>query len=184
MRREDVIEAAIACISQEGPAALGINRVARALGIKPPSLYHHVGNNEDLARLVAIKGWERLAASMSARPDSQDPASSITALAVTFRRFVRENPGLYQVMSDTRLADDPEFHPVGTSLMSDFAEVLSRYGLQGDEVVDAVRMLRATLHGFVLLELSGQFGMPQAVEASFQWLIVHLNLMLERSARS
>lgn len=182
LSREDVIEAAIACIEEEGPSALGINRVARALGIRPPSLYHHVASNDELVRLVAIEGWRLLGAALAERPEAVEPRAGIAALAMTFRRFVSQHPGLYQVMSETRLANDPAFHPIGAAIMQDFAGVLAKFGLKGEEVIDAVRMLRATLHGFVSLEHSGQFGMPRSVEESYQWLIAHLNLMLERSS--
>lgn len=182
LSREQVIETAIRCIADEGPGALGINRVARALDIRPPSLYHHVASNEDLARLVAIEGWRRLAARMTDRPASADPGASIEALASTYRRFVSDHPGLYRVMNETPLNDDPEFHPVGFAIMQDFTQVLGRYGLHGDDVVHAVRTLRAALHGFVLLEQSGQFGMAQSIEESFAWLIAHFRRMLARES--
>lgn len=43
-----IVEAAIACIQKEGESALGVNRVARELGIQPPSLYNHIAGNEEL----------------------------------------------------------------------------------------------------------------------------------------
>ncbi len=39
LTQQDVIEAAIACLDQEGESALGVNRVARELSIKPPAIY-------------------------------------------------------------------------------------------------------------------------------------------------
>jgi AcrR family transcriptional regulator len=179
---DDVVEAAIACLTEGGSKALGINNVARVLGIRPPSLYHHVASNEDLLQRVAIEGWRRLGAAMAERPSAPDPRASIQALAKAFRRFVSDHPSLYEVMSGTPLTDVPEFEPIASAIMQDFARVLATYGLQGDEVVHAVRMMRASLHGFVLLEQTGQFGMPQSIEESFDWLIAHLDLSLERSA--
>jgi AcrR family transcriptional regulator len=38
---QDVVQAAITCLDQEGELALGVNRVARALGVKPPAIYKH-----------------------------------------------------------------------------------------------------------------------------------------------
>lgn len=181
LSREDVIQAAIACIAAEGPHALGINRVARALGIQPPSLYHHVASNEELIRLVTIEGWRQLGIALADRSAAIDPTAGIAALARTFRRFVIDHPAWYQVMSETRLAqDDADFMPVAARIMEDFAEALAPFGVTGAEVVHTVRMLRATLHGFVLLELSGQFGMPFDSDESFEWAVEHLNAMLAR----
>lgn len=179
--REDVIQAAIACIAAEGPGALGIKRVAQALGIQPPSLYHHVANNEELVRLVTIEGWRQLGVDLADRPKAADPRAGIVALARTFRRFVADHPGWYQVMSETRLAhNDAEFLPVASRIMQDFAEALAPFGIEGAEVVHTVRMLRASLHGFVLLELSGQFGMPFAADESFEWMVERLIAVLDR----
>lgn len=54
-----VVEAAIACLEAEGESALGVNRVARALGIKPPSIYKHIDGNAALRRCVALELWRR-----------------------------------------------------------------------------------------------------------------------------
>lgn len=171
-------------LDAEGPGALGVKRVAQALGIQPPSLYHHVANNEELVRLVTIEGWRQLGNSLADRPRAATPRAGIEALARTFRRFVTDHPGWYQVMSETRLAqDDAEFMPVAGRIMQDFAEALAPFGISGSEVVHTVRMLRASLHGFVLLELGGQFGMPFAADESFQWMVERLIGMLDRGAR-
>lgn len=39
LTKQDVIAAAIACLEKEGESALGVNRVARELNIKPPAIY-------------------------------------------------------------------------------------------------------------------------------------------------
>ena len=45
---QDVIEAAISCLDKEGESALGVNRVARELGIIPPAIYKHLNGNAEL----------------------------------------------------------------------------------------------------------------------------------------
>ncbi len=47
-----------------------------------------------------------------------------------------------------------------TSLMDVVLPVLSDLGLRGEEAIHAARSLRAMLHGFVLLEAGGGFGLP------------------------
>lgn len=47
-KTERVIAAAIACLEQEGESALGVNRVARELNIKPPAIYKHLDGNAGL----------------------------------------------------------------------------------------------------------------------------------------
>ena len=38
-------------------------------------------------------------------------------------------------------------------------------------MIDAVRMMRAALHGFVSIETAGGFGIPQSVDATFARLV-------------
>lgn len=53
LTKQDVIAAAIACLEKEGESALGVNRVARELNIKPPAIYKHLEKNAGLRRAVA-----------------------------------------------------------------------------------------------------------------------------------
>jgi Tetracyclin repressor-like, C-terminal domain len=45
--------------------------------------------------------------------------------------------------------------------------VLASYRLAGPDAVDAIRSLRAALHGFVELERAGGFGLPDSVDRSY-----------------
>lgn len=49
--------------------------------------------------------------------------------------------------------------------------VLSGYRIAGGDLVDAVRILRSALHGFVALEQAGGFGLPTSVDATFARLV-------------
>ena len=51
---------------------------------------------------------------------------------------------------------------------------MSSVGLQGDDAVDAIRALRAVLHGFVTLEAGGAFGLRADIDRSFDRLLASL----------
>ena len=51
------------------------------------------------------------------------------------------------------------------------ADVLVGYELRGDDAIDAIRALRSALHGFVMLETAGGFGLPVDVDRSFDRLV-------------
>lgn len=57
LTRQDVINARLACLDKEGESALGVNRVAKELGIKPPAIYKHLDGNTGLRRAVALAIW-------------------------------------------------------------------------------------------------------------------------------
>jgi len=50
-------------------------------------------------------------------------------------------------------------------------QVLSAYGLQGDDALHAVRALRSLVHGFATLEAAGGFGLALDLDESFSRLM-------------
>ena len=177
--KETIVTAAITLIEREGPDRLGVNAVARELGIKPPSLYNHMASGQALQQAVAIEGTRRLGHYLSEGPTplkrtkrKPDPHALVRVQCDRFRTFVQDNSALYTVMSTTVLPwDDPEFAAVGGQLIEALGQVLQPLGLEGDEAIHAIRCLRAVLHGFVLLELNSQFGLPQSIEETYDQLM-------------
>lgn len=166
LTREQVIEAALGVVDAEGPEALGTSRVARALGIRPPSLYHHFDGNDALRLAVAVAGWERLVAALP--PVEGDLAASLAAYAAAYRAFALDHPALYRVMTET------PFDPGDADLLAVTAKGMQRLaglGLLGDDALHAIRGLRAALHGYVHLEVSGQVRLPVSSDESFDWLV-------------
>jgi hypothetical protein len=49
--------------------------------------------------------------------------------------------------------------------------VLRAWSLEGDGAIDAIRVVRSALHGFVALERGGGFAMARDVDASFERLV-------------
>jgi AcrR family transcriptional regulator len=164
------VQAAIRVLEREGHEAMSLHGVAGELGIKAPSLYHHVAGQEALRRLVAIAGWEAMAAAFA----ECDVAGEIPVKSVVyaFRRFVLAHPLWYALMTGTHLKqDDPAFRVPAATIMGLFERALAPYGLLGDSLVHGVRTLRAAVHGFLQLELAGQFGMAVPVAETFDWMV-------------
>lgn len=171
--RQQVVAAAIACIEADGPAALAITPVARRLGIKPPSLYNHVKGADDLALAVLIEANHRMVATMRAGIGGvYEPRAVLAALAASLRQFALANPGLYQTISQIPPQNDhPELGPLIFEVLDFFRRPLAQLGITGDEAIHAIRALRSAMHGFVLLETSGQFGLGQSTDESYSWLV-------------
>ena len=166
--REQVVAAAIEVVNEFGPEACGVNRVARHLGIKPPSLYNHVEGNADLREAVALEGTRRLYGATTLAPGC-DPLRN---LANDFRFWVKANAGLYRLMSATSLDPaDPRFSPTIRKGLDTYAQVMASRGLEGDAAIHAIRAVRSAVHGFVLLELEGQFRLGFDTETSWDYLI-------------
>lgn len=172
-KQSHVIEAAIQCIEEKGAEVLGVNAVARQMGIKPPSLYNHVKGNQDLQRLVAIEGWRRLGAFVLDGDEAEmEPQEALLRFAQRFREFAHENKALYRVVSTTSLdPEDPDFVPVSAVNLGALHRMLVGMKLPEEDVVHAIRFCRAAIEGFVQLELSGQFRMGVSREDSFRWVL-------------
>lgn len=165
--RESVVTTAVGLVEDGGLESLSLGSVARHLGIQTPSLYHHIGGVDALKREVALVAAGRLAAALRS---AHSGGATITGLADAYRRFALDHPGLYDALLPAPTpSDDPELAGAMYSAVSIVSAVLARSGL--DSSTEAVRALRSALHGFVMLERSGGFGLGGDLDESFSKLV-------------
>ncbi len=79
-------------------------------------------------------------------------------------------------------AGHDEYAQAGAAVVEILRATLRHWPLSDDEQVDAIRGLRAALHGFVELERTGGFGMKRAPDDSFDALVTTLIAGLDGSA--
>lgn len=160
-----------------------LSALARHFGVKDASLYSHVRNLQDLRTRVALLVGGEMIDRIAAAVVGRSGKDALAAFAGAYREYALEHPGRYaatQVRVDPALVAD-------TSAMLRTAEVtygmLRAYGLEEPDLTDAVRLLRATFHGYCALESSGGFGHPRAVQASWDKAIDALHISLEHWPR-
>lgn len=168
-----VLDAATAVVEADGTAALTLSRVARELGIKPPSLYNHVTRLDALHRDVALRAIEDLAGKLGAAAMGRTGRAALRAIAVEFRSYAKAHPGLYELSARAR-PDDEEYAKASMRPVEPVLAIFRGYNLDEEEAIHAVRTLRAALHGFVSLESMGGFGLDVDVDESFAWLVERL----------
>jgi AcrR family transcriptional regulator len=173
LTQRDIIEAAIACVEAEGEAALGINRVARELGITPPSMYKHVESGTALRRLVAIAIWNRFLILCCQQIEGiSDSSALLRAGAHTARNFARSQPDLYRVMTAMPLQPtEPDCAPIVQSIVTFYRRVLQPYKLTESETIHAMRMLNAAFYGFVATEQAGLLTLEPSTDESYDVMI-------------
>ena len=152
LTKKDVIEAAIACVEKEGASALGVNRVARELGIKPPAIYKHLKGNAELKKEVALAINKRFFAELNQRTaEVKEPRAFLIAGGFASRDFARSHPGLYQVMMQFQLQpDDPESALVIQEAQSFYRTLLDSQNISQTKSIDIMRMVNAAIVGFIL----------------------------------
>lgn len=165
----EVVDTAAAIADDEGIEALRLAAVADRLGMRPPSLVHHVGSLEGLRRAVAIQGAKRLGETLASAASGLTGAPALLAVGRAYRAFARRHPGqLAAMLPAPRPGEDDELYAALGAPVAQLAGVLADLGLAGDDAIHFIRVLRSFLHGFADLERRGGFGMPQRVEASFE----------------
>jgi AcrR family transcriptional regulator len=172
-----VVRLAIEVVDAGGPsgfADLTLAKVAAKAGVAAPSLYKHVGSLADLRREVAVIVVRELTAAGTSASVGRAGADALQALANAWRAYALDHPGRYAA---TQIGPDPD-DPAATPLRDAAAEsvqvvvaVLRGFGLPDDRLIDAVRAVRAGVHGFVTLELGGGFRMREDVDQSFAVLL-------------
>lgn len=179
-----VVTAAAELADADGLEAVTVTRLAEKLGVRPPSLYAHVGGLDDVRRRLGTRGNNELATALSHAVEGRSGADALRALAVAYRDYAREHPGTYAALQRSRdLADDDDARAAGDAVVRVALAALRAYGLEGAEAIHAVRLIRIVLHGFVTLEAAGGFAMALSADETFDRLLALLDLGLrERPA--
>lgn len=178
--RRVVLDAASRLLSEEGPAALSMRRVAAEAGTSTMVLYSRFGSRDGLVEQLLVEGFTRFADRLG---EVNEPSAlgHLRALGLAYRRFARENPTYYRLMWSSAPApcDDPAeapppFHRVGQrafgALLHAVTRVLAELDRPARDVEPLALAVWSTVHGFVSLELAGQIPAPQADAAYEQTL--------------
>jgi AcrR family transcriptional regulator len=171
-----VVGAAARLADADGLESVTLARLAAELGVRAPSLYAHVDGLEDLRRRLGARGARELASALGRAAAGRAGTEALVAIADAYRAYARAHPGSYAALQRAReLRQSEDAARAAAAVVDVVVAVLRGYGLEGDDAVHATRVIRAALHGFVLLEDTGGFAMEQSVDASFGWLVATLD---------
>ncbi|MCU1569427.1 MAG: TetR family transcriptional regulator [Naasia sp.] len=171
-----VVEAAATLADEVGADRLTLAALAQRLGVALPSLYKHVDGLPDLRRRLAIAATEDLGRGLTDAVAGFAGRDALEALAAGYRDYARRHPGGYALAQVAPAAGDLAHTAAGERATSAVFAALRGYGLEGDALIDATRALRAALHGFVLLEGTGGFGLERSPDRSYQSLVAAFDL--------
>lgn len=172
---EAVVSAAAELADATSLESVTLARLANRLGVRSPSLYVHVASLDDLRRRLGARGARELAEAVTVAAAGKSRSAALGAVADTYRAYARAHPGTYAAMQRAPDEGSDEAVTAGRELVEVILAVLDGYALEGEEAVHAVRVVRAALHGFVVLEREGGFAMPISLERSYERLIAVLD---------
>jgi AcrR family transcriptional regulator len=166
----------------EGLEAVTLARVAADLGIRPPSLYNHVQGRAGLMRQLRLRSVNEMGAAITDAAVGRSREEALRSVAVAYRDYALAHPGRYATTLGAPTADDPEAIAAADSAIDPIVAILAGWGLEGDEALHLVRVIRSALHGFVSIEIGGGFGLPLDLDRSFDLLVDSLVAAIESQA--
>ena len=182
---EDVVASAAGLADEIGFGAVTMGLLADRLGVRPPSLYKHVGGLADLQHRIATLAMTEFGEVIGDAVQGQAGFDALAAMLTAAREYVTAHPGRYTATTGAAFTgpDDPLL-AAATRVINSIAAVLRGYGIRDDEMDHAIRAIRCTLHGFAMLEASSGFQWDADPEQSFDWMIRFIDRGLRRQPDS
>ncbi|WP_375465526.1 TetR/AcrR family transcriptional regulator [uncultured Methylobacterium sp.] len=158
-----VTEAAEGLVRREGVRALGMRRLAAAIGYAPNSIYNAVGDLDAVHLRVNARTFDRLRVALAAALDPKATArENALALAEAYLVFVAADPLVWSLVFEHRLppgTEAPAWHREALAGATDLVDATLRPLLpEAEERARAVAALWAALHGLASLSTSGKLG--------------------------
>jgi len=159
-RQQEILDAARDQLVRDGVEALSVGAIARALGIKPPSLYKHFDGKRAIEVALIADGLAEFAAAL------ERAGGGLPGIAAAYRAFALANPELYRLITGRPLPRDEL--PEGLEARA-AAPVVAAV-----PDPDLARAAWAFAHGMVMLELAGRFPAGADLPAAWQKAIERL----------
>lgn len=163
----ELVAIALDLIEAGGVEALTVSAVAKAAGIKGPSIYKHFADRLALLKAVELHVLHELEAVLRAETRGQAPRERLSAMAQSYRRFANERPHRYAVIYSRNVADDPELAAACLFSAQPLFEELRAAGVAAERILPLSRTFTAFLHGFVSMEIVNAFRLGGDLERDF-----------------
>jgi AcrR family transcriptional regulator len=160
--RQALLDAALAEVERNGPEAVSLAALARALGVSQAAPYRHFTDRDALLAAVAMEGFRAFVETLRASLAAASSQPALSRICQAYVAFGLARPGLYRLMFDSQILSRPTpgDELLGLSLES-FRLLVETLPAQGEEMRRR-RALRiwAGLHGVVMLAARDLLGGP------------------------
>ena len=165
--RKGILDDTSDLLVREGATALSMRRIAQLVGCSTTVLYTMFGNKQGLVDELYLRGFDMLRQALGAVPRSNHPQDYIYALCNAYRNFALAHSTYYAIMF---LKIMPEYTPskanlqLGEKSLQILVDAVQDCGvprsIPENEAWEIARIIWATVHGHVGLELAGHFDYP------------------------
>jgi AcrR family transcriptional regulator len=147
--RDDILDATLRLAEDHGLEAVSMRAVAKALGVTPMALYHHVSDKQDLLDGLV----ERLLGELPVPDPSLPWQQRLAALGASLRATAARHPDVFLM-----LLRRPAATPGAQRTREAVYGALRDAGVPGELVPRAERLLSTFMIGFAASEACGRFA--------------------------
>jgi AcrR family transcriptional regulator len=137
VRREQIAEAALSLVADQGLRRLSVAAVARRVGLVPSGIYRHFRSKDEILAAVLDRIEQRLLANVqAAREENADPLECLHDVLMRHIRFIREGRAIPRmIFSDDVHAGNPKHRErvfqIFTRYMGAVGEIIRQGQSQG-----------------------------------------------------
>lgn len=157
LNKEVVTAAAIRLIEEKGVSNFSLNELAKALDIKPASLYSHIQSIEALFTDIGIIAVRQMVLCEKEAIAGKTRDEALFALASAYRNYAKEHYELYLLVMNIPKGNNPVLELAAEEIVEPIMEVLKSYKITKEMRIHYQRCLRSIMHGFVAHEEYGAF---------------------------
>ena len=148
LTRDQVVDAALTLIDEQGLDGFSVRELARALGVFPTALYWHVkGGRNELLAAVAARALEGVAPALGSSDDWKD---WLRQLFRRYRKALSHHPNVAPLLGAQLVSNAG----VNLVLVERILATLHAAGFRGVALVDAYNAALAAMLGYVTLEFA------------------------------
>jgi AcrR family transcriptional regulator len=164
-----IVAAARAILEEDGLDAVTMASVAARVGVRPPSLYKHVRDREDLVVAMVADAADELRAVVTAAATGSPGGlhARVSAVADAYRAFARRTPRAASLLYTDF---GPDLALPQARLAEAARPVVELAGeIAGErDALPAARVLTAFVHGFTSMESAGAFRMGGDIDEAYR----------------
>jgi AcrR family transcriptional regulator len=184
--RKGILDDTSDLLVREGTAALSMRRIAQLVGCSTTVLYTMFGNKQGLVDELYLRGFDMLRQALEAVPRACSAQDYLYALGDAYRSFALAHSTYYAIMF---LKVMPEYTPSKANLqlgekslkllVDAVQDCVAPNTIAESAAWEIARIIWATVHGHVGLELAGHVAYPgvspqQMLERALQAVVEQL----------
>lgn len=163
---DDILNAATRIYVDDGPGALSMRRVAKAVGVSATAIYRHFESKEALLIALGLRASRMFATYLMRALRASSPMERMREIGRAYRDFAMEHASYYRVLF---MLPHPEFKTLTEETAAEFESTFlllvdrvsecQREGVFDDEDTQALALsIWAHVHGLVCLYLDHRLG--------------------------